>query len=140
METIKIMPGETVVTIQVFQSEDQNLAYTLSKVHFELNSLCDIPILTFRYQQPSQPLVIPLDFSVLPFWSQQIPLKIELQLLDTHTESLFSQHALTLAADQTQTLLNLRTKQRNMDGAQIDAIIDFINSDYIGFAGIGNVI
>ena len=137
METIKLIPGKKNVTIRVctYAGEIERL----NNARFELHTMCDVPILTFKFDKPDDIILAPVNFRSIAAWPKTKALTIHFQIFDLGKDVVFYEKEITLSEDDTETILHARIQQKRMYKRQIDAIIDFVYSDYIGFAGLSEV-
>ena len=137
METIKLIPGKKNVTIRVcaYASEIERM----NNARFELHTMCDVPILTFKFDKPDDIILAPVNFRSIAAWPKTKALTIHFQIFDLGKDVVFYEKEITINEDDTETILHARIQQKKMYKRQIDAIIDFVYSDYIGFAGLSEV-
>lgn len=140
MENIKLIPNKNNVTIRnCFNSQFQN-AKDFRQIRFELHSLCDIPILTFLTREPEDTFIVPVNFKVFPTWPISKNLTIMLQQFDLSTQEVIFQKEIVLGHEDTYSLALARIEQQQMKKRQIGAIMDFIHSDFIEFAGLKEIV
>jgi len=138
METIKLIPSKKNVIVRVCRYSFEKKTENLNRINFELHTMCDVPILTFKFRQPEDVIVVPVNFRAVAAWPKN-ELVIILQLFDLTQDTLFAEKEFTINSDDTETILTAKSEQQKMKKRQIDAIADFIHSDYIGFAGLSEV-
>ncbi|GLU51224.1 hypothetical protein [Dyadobacter frigoris] len=120
--------------IRIFRKQHQPDGDFPADVSFEVRSLCDIPILIFKLSQPGQVLAVPVNFRKIGIWPDMEKLPIHLQLFDLDADQVCFEKEIILSRQDTEAVLENRFEQKKMKSKQIDAIVDFIYSDYIGFA------
>ena len=133
-ESVKIIPAKKQVVIRIFRKQPLHVSSMQADVHFELRSLCDIPILIFKLNESGEILAVPVNFKKMGVWPDLQNLPVVLQFFDLDADMIFFEKQLLLNAEDTKAVLENRFEQIRMKSKQIDAIVDFIYSDYIGFA------
>lgn len=133
-EFVKIIPGKNKVVIRIFRQRPVTTNNFASDIHFELRSLCDIPILVFKLNPSEEIWVVAVNFRKIAVWPDFQQLPIQLQFFDLDQELVFFEKEILMSKEDTESVTESRTEQIKMKSRQIDAIVDFIYSDYIGFA------
>jgi hypothetical protein len=135
-ETLKLIPTKKNVVVRLFKKEPVLTSNILADVRFELYTMCDVPILTFTFSEPEEIILAALNFRAVACWPDTRTLSIHLQLFDLEKDAVWGEKQILLGPDDTEIILEARVQQRKMKSRQIGAIVDFIYSDYIGFAGL----
>jgi hypothetical protein len=139
MEDIKLIPDKINVIVRLCCYDYASKVETPDIVHFELHTMCDVPILTFKFRKPGEVVVVPVNFRTVATWPKAKKLTIRLQQFDLRKDLLMYEKTFILNEEDTTTIQQARWEQQKMKKRQIDAIADFIYSDYIGFAGLSEV-
>ncbi|SEJ45421.1 hypothetical protein SAMN04487995_4735 [Dyadobacter koreensis] len=137
IETIKLIPNKENVIVRVCTNNSEELRF--NNFRFELHTMCDVPILTFKFERPEDIVLAPINFRSLAAWPKAKALTIHFQIFDLNKDSISYDRAIVLNHDDTEIIFFARLQQKNMYKRQIDAIIDFVKSDYIEFAGLAEV-
>ncbi|MCF0055023.1 hypothetical protein [Dyadobacter sp. CY356] len=133
-ESVKIIPAKKQVVIRIFRKQPIDGSRLHSDVRFELRSLCDIPIVIFKLMESGEILAVPVNFKKIGVWPDVKNLPVVLQFFDLDADMIFFEKQIFLSAEDTESVVENRFEQIRMKSKQIDAIVDFIYSDYIGFA------
>lgn len=133
-ESVKIIPSKNKVVIRIFRSQPISGSDSACQVQFELRSLCDIPILIFKLNSSGEVFAVPVNFRKTSLWPGLQKLPVHLQFFDLDEERVFFEKEFLLSTQETESLMENRSEQIKMKSRQIGAIVDFIYSDYIGFA------
>ncbi|MBE9462674.1 hypothetical protein ACFP1I_09445 [Dyadobacter subterraneus] len=133
-ESIKIIPAKNKVVIRIFRQQPAAGSRLSCDVHFELRSLCDIPILIFKLSHGGEVIAVPVHFKKISTWPDLQTLPLHLQFFDLNEEVVFFEKQILLSRQETASITENRSEQLKMKSRQIDAIADFIYSDYVGFA------
>lgn len=133
-EFVKIIPAKNKVVIRIFRQKPATGRTFASGIQFELRSLCDIPILVFKLSPSGEILVVPINFRKVGIWPALPNLPLHLQFFDLDEEMVFFEDQILLSRQDTESVTENRFEQTKMKSKQIEAIVDFIYSDYIGFA------
>lgn len=133
-EFVKIIPTKNKVVIRIFRQWPASGGSFVDDIQFELRSLCDIPILIFKLNPSEEILVVPVNFRKIGIWPDLQKLPLQLQFFDLDQELVFFEKEILMSKEDTESVTEIRSEQIKMKSRQIDAIVDFIYSDYIGFA------
>ncbi len=137
IETIKIIPNKESITVRVCTNGSEEISF--NNFRFELHTMCDVPILAFKFDKPEDIILAPINFRSLATWPKATLLRIHFQIFDLHNDFISYDREIVLSADDSDVILFSRLQQKNMYKRQIEAIIDFVKSDYIEFAGLAEV-
>jgi len=137
IDTIKIIPNKENVIVRVCTNQGDELSF--NHFRFELHTMCDVPILTFRFDKAEDIILAAVNFRSLAAWPKTKNLAIDFQIFDLDRNTVFYEREILLNEDDTETILFAQQQQKRMYKRQIDAIIDFVESDYIEFAGLTEV-
>ncbi|MCF2442395.1 hypothetical protein L0657_00405 [Dyadobacter sp. CY345] len=137
IETIKIIPNKENIIVRVCTNSSEEVSF--NNFRFELHTMCDVPILAFKFDKPEDIILAPINFRSLAAWPKAALLRIHFQIFDLHNDVISYDRELELSEDDSVVILFSKLQQKNMYKRQIEAIIDFVKSDYIEFAGLAEV-
>ena len=133
-DSIKIITEKEKVVIRISRKQPGSDVSSPKEFYFELRSLCDIPIMIFKLNPSCEILAVPVNFRKTGVWPQVQKLSLYLQFYDQEAGLIFFEKQILLSKDDTEAIVEHSSEQIKMKPKQIDAIVDFIYSDYIGFA------
>ena len=137
IEIIKLIPNKENVIVRVCTKSTEEISF--NNFRFELHTMCDVPILTFKFDKPEDIILAPINFRTLAAWPKSKTLSIHFQIFNLDKDTISYDREITLCEDDTELISFARLQQKNMYKRQIDAIIDFVKSDYVEFAGLAEV-
>lgn len=133
-EFIKIIPEKEKVVVRISRKRPAPGTSFATDFYFELRSLCDIPIMIFKLNPSCEILAVPVNFRKIEIWPVTQKLQLLLQFFDPEAHLIFFEKQIQLTREDTQAIVENSSEQTKMKPKQVDAIADFIYSDYIGFA------
>ena len=137
IEIIKLIPNKENVIVRVCTKSTEEISF--NNFRFELHTMCDVPILTYKFDKPEDIILAPINFRTLASWPKSKALSIHFQIFNLNKDTISYAREITLCEDDTELISFARLQQKNMYKRQIDAIIDFVKSDYVEFAGLAEV-